>query len=257
MFQDEFLWILLVSFFIAIPAVLTGSASFITLPVLMHFGLDPRTAVGTNKPGILMMMLNGIVGFRRNYRGIPIRYYPILALMLLGSWTGAGLLQQIPGAWIRYGIMGLALAAAVPWRRGERGGVEREVNIRCNGHKRFTLYLYWMIGFIVGVYNGVLGPGALTVFISIFRYRMGLSIQQSIAFGNLVGFLGNLAAGIRFYLMGYVEPSVALAMMVGMLLGAQVGVRIGRRAPAKVLEWLIRVVLLALVVGLLIRGSVS
>ena len=256
LWSDAF-WLFLLSGIIAVPAVLTGGASFLTIPLLMHFGLEPRVAVATNKPGIFTMMLNGVVGFRRYYREMPWVYRLMPALIFLGSWVGAGLLRYLPVVWVKTLVLLLALAAALPWRWSaffKRRNANAGVRARTTAARPF---LVWTLGFIIAVYNGVLGPGTLTLFISLFRYRVGVSIRAAIGWGNLMGVVGNAAAMFHFILLGLVQPRAALAMMAGMFVGAQAGIRLGHRLPGRVLEWFLRVVLLVLVAGLVLRNAVG
>ena len=241
------IWIFLSALFISMPAVLTGSASFITIPLLIHFGLPPHTAVATNKPGIFTMMLTGLIGFRRHLREAPRFYWLMPVLMFAGGMTGAQLLHYLPQRWVQWAILILALFAALPHQGKRNEGNHLAVIPRPA--------IAWLSATVISLYNGILGPGTLTMFISLFRFRIGLSMPAAIAWGNLMGCLGNLGAIIQFGRLGLIRPGPALAMTAGMLIGSQIGVRVGRRVPSKYLEWLIRIVLIGLVVGLVVRNA--
>lgn len=240
------IWIFLASLIISVPAVLTGSASFITIPLLIHFGLSPHIAVATNKPGIFIMMLSGAIGFRTHLKEAPKSFWLLPVLMMAGGMTGAHLLRFLPSSAVKWTILVLALIAAFPYQR-----ILNQSKTYSNHPGRWI----WAFMIILSLYNGMLGPGTLTLLISTLRFRLGLSMQAAIAWGTLTGCLGNLGAILQFYQLGLIDIPAAFAMTAGMFLGSQLGVRAGRRLPTPVLEWLIRIVLVGLVIGLILRNS--
>ena len=56
---------LIVSFFVtSIVSVVTGSTSLITVPAMLQFGIEPRSAVATNMLALTLMNVGGSLSFR-------------------------------------------------------------------------------------------------------------------------------------------------------------------------------------------------
>ncbi len=245
-------WVVIgISAVCAVPGVLTGGLSYVTIPLLMSVGLEAHHAVATNKPAILLLGIMGIFGFRKELRHVPGRYWWLTVLMGVGSLIGAELLLILPVSWIRWGIILIAFVFVMPFRIP--GMPSARLTGTHNPKPTFSWPGFVGTGFLA-LYNGMLGPGTVTMLISLFRFRAGLPMRTAIALSHILGLIGNSVAMVRFAAAALIHWSYAGGLAAGIAAGAYFGVLLGRRLPVRWMEWLLRGVLVILIVRLL-RGS--
>src|SRR5450631_1079554 len=106
--------VLVVIFFLtSVISVVTGSTSLITVPAMLYFGMEPRTALATNMFALTFLSLGASFPLRRNAL-IDSRRLPILALLTsIGSIVGAVLLLFLPARSLNlivpFAMIGVAL----------------------------------------------------------------------------------------------------------------------------------------------------
>ncbi len=70
----------------------------------------------------------------------------------------------------------------------------------------------------------------------------------------MIGVTAAASAGI-YLARGYIDPGIAMPVMLGVLIGAALGVRILARTRQKVLRILYAIVIAALAVEMIVRGA--
>jgi uncharacterized protein len=92
----QLLLLVLVFFATSAISVVTGSTSLITVPAMLQFHIEPRTALATNMFALTFMSAGGAYPFLRG-EGVDRRRLPrLIVLTLAGSIIGAFLLLRIP-----------------------------------------------------------------------------------------------------------------------------------------------------------------
>src|ERR1700722_2576008 len=108
-------WICLAAVFFctAVISVVTGGTSLITVPVMMHFGIEPHVAVATNMLALIFLSLGGTLPFLKS-QTIPRKRLPtLIGLTLVGSIMGAFLLLFVPSRALPLVIATAMIAVAV------------------------------------------------------------------------------------------------------------------------------------------------
>src|SRR5690606_8592955 len=103
-----------------------------------------------------------------------------------------------------------------------------------------------VIGFIIGFYDGLFGPGTGSFFMLAFVALFGLSAARASAHTKILNVTSNLAALALFIPAGDVVWPAAAAMAVGQLIGGYLGALTGIRFGAKVIRPLVIIVSIAL-----------
>ncbi len=245
----EYVILFLICAFVSIPGVLVGSVSFITIPLLIAFGIAPHQAVATNKLPILVMGLTGFITRRKEVLPLGRKEVFYGLLMFGGGILGAAILKWIPPLWVEVIIFSLALLAALPIPTPNIRLKKQSMSIR-SFLEPFSLTL-------LAIYNGILGPGTMTLIISTFRFRGERELHMSIGLGNFLAGVGNVGAFLWFVHLGWVSWLAALSMMMGTFLGARIGTKVSHKVPEKLLEWTLRVVILVLVVVWIAKKIIS
>lgn len=204
-----------------------GGGGLISLPAYYLAGLPPVMAAGTNKlsacMGTLMASGKFIAGRRVDW------WTAILAALgaFPGSWLGTAVLTHIPEDTVRMMmIAAIPLVAVVVLRKKNSLEVERGfVPARLN--RPVSL----LIGFAVGFYDGMVGPGTGTFLILLFTMGLGMEAVLASGTAKIVNLASNLASLTELLLAGEVLIALgipaAICGMAGNFIGASMTMKKG------------------------------
>jgi uncharacterized protein len=137
--------------------------------------------------------------------------------------------------------------------------------LRLNGHypspegecayssRRVPLGFALMLG--AGALSGLLGIGSGAVKVLAMDRAMGLPFKVSTTTSNfMIGVTAAASAGV-YLARGYIDPGLAMPVMLGVLGGALAGSKLLISAPASILRWVFRGVLAALAIEMIYNGA--
>ena len=235
----EFLILAGAGFVASILNVIAGGGSFLTLPLLIFFGLPAVEANASNRLGVLAQNVGGVWGFHRHGIldwGWALRAtVPALAGAAFGTWMALRIGEQ---EFRR--ILATLMIVVTLWTLFDRGG---RLAAAFGGLRGRRVIL--AVGFgLAGVYAGFIQAG-VGFFILALTTVAGLDLVRGNAVKLLV-ILGTtlLSLGL-FAWAGTVVWVPGLALAVGSFGGSLVGVRL---AVLKGHAWIRGVVTLAIVV---------
>src|SRR5262249_42302212 len=106
-----------------------------------------------------------------------------------------------------------------------------------------------------GALSGLLGIGSGAMKVLAMDQAMCLPFKVSTTTSNfMIGVTAAASAGI-YLARGYIDPGIAMPVMLGVLAGATLGVRILARTRQKVLRIVYALVIAALAVEMIVRGA--
>ena len=106
-----------------------------------------------------------------------------------------------------------------------------------------------------GTLSGLLGIGSGAMKVLAMDQAMCLPFKVSTTTSNfMIGVTAAASAGI-YLARGYIDPGIAMPVMLGVLAGAALGVRILARTRQKVLRIVYALVIAALAVEMIVRGA--
>jgi len=235
----EFLVLVGAGFLASILNMIAGGGSFLTLPVLIFFGLPATEANATNRLGVLAQNIGGVWGFHRhgvlNWRWALRASVPALAGAAFGTW----LALQIGDQEFRR-VLATVMVVVTLWTLLDRGGrlAGRLAGLR---HKSVVL----AAGFaLAGVYAGFIQAG-VGFFILALTTVAGLDLVRGNAVKVLVILGTTLLSLALFAWAGKVQWVPGLALAIGSFAGSLVGVRL---TVLKGHAWVRGVVTIAIVV---------
>ena len=212
---------------------IAGGGGLISLPAYYLAGLPAPLAAGTNK---LSAGVGTIASTFRYIRGGKVLWRVGLlgaAGAIPGSWLGALLRQAIPEAAVRtMMIAAIPLVAAVVLR--QRSGISvRRVPVQ------WDLPMAAAIGFGIGFYDGLVGPGTGTFLIIAFTMLLGMEGVMASGTAKIVNLSSNISALLTLLTTGNVLFALglpaALCGVVGNWLGAGLTMKKGTRVIRTVL----------------------
>jgi uncharacterized membrane protein YfcA len=235
----HYLALFVVGFVAAVINAFAAGGSFLTLPLLLFFGLPAGLANGTNRVGVLAQNVSAAVGFHRHEK-LPVAWavgvsIPAVAGAAIGVWAALA----IPEVAFRriLSVIMVAVALATLLHRSFRGTSRSSV----------LSPTHWsMVAgfFVVGVYGGFLQAGV--GFLSLAMTSIaGFDLIQGNAIKVFAVMLLTFVSLAVFASSGHVQWPAGLALGLGNLLGAIVGVRV---AVMKGHAWLERIVTATIIV---------
>lgn len=226
---------------------MAGGGGLIQLPSLI-IGLPNKELpliLGTNKvPSIF-----GTAAAARNYfKNIKPDIPLTLTMMLpafIGSIAGAAMAAFVPIGFFRpFIVLLLILVAIYTWKKPELGMAE---NLKFTHSKRLVIVA--LIGFLIGFYDGIFGPGTGTFLVFFLVSVIGYAFLKASGTAKLVNIATNAGAILSFQLTGNIWWQLGLLLALANVTGAIIGSRMAIKGGSA----LVRKVFLAVIFLLIAR----
>ena len=225
-----------------------GGGGLVQLPALLITpGLSPVQALATNKLGSVMGTSAAATTYLRRVRVDPRAAVPACVCAVIGAGIGAQLATLVPGRVLTPLILVVLVGVAVfTMLRHELGALETDRAVR---HPVSMLVLTWVIGFVIGVYDGMFGPGTGTFLVILLVAVIGHSFVGASALAKIVNLSTNLGALAVFAWHG----SVIWVLGLGLGLANAIGGVLGARTALRRGSGFVRVIFLVVVGALCLR----
>lgn len=237
--------------FAGVVDAIAGGGGLITLPTLLLGGLDPVSALATNK-------LQGSVGtatatFRFTQAGMldfrSRETWRLAASSFGGAAVGAALVTVAPVEAMRVGLPFLLIAVALYFIFGPKLS-------DVDGRPRLSPVAFALgVAMPIGAYDGVFGPGTGSFFMIALVGLAGFGAVKAVARTKLLNLSSNLASLIIFVIGGHVVWTVGAVMGCGALIGARLGAGLALKHGVKLVRPLVIVVALALSLRLMLDAG--
>jgi len=225
---------------------IAGGGGMIALPALLSAGLPPVAALATNKlQSIVGTGMAALTYWRRGF--IDLRALALAVLLtFVGSLLGALAVKQIDTSLLNVAVPVALIAIACYFLFAPNlGDADRAARLR------FAVFVPVM-GFLVGFYDGIFGPGTGSFFTVGFVMLFGLGLTRASGHTKVLNLTSNLAALFIFIPAGDVVWSAAIVMAIGQIAGGYIGARTGIRFGARLIRPLAVVVSVILAIRLLL-----
>ena len=215
--QEYFYYILLVlvGLIAGVINTLAGGGSVMTLPILIFLGLPPALANGTNRVGIFLQTITGVLGFRsKGVSTMPYGLYWGLSA-LAGSVIGAELAIDIKGETFNK-ILGVVIILVVVLTL-----YKPKKSIITLG--RLTgKYFWWsfIAFFFIGIFGGFIQAGAGFFILLVLTQINHLDLVKSNALKSMIVAVYTLAALFVFIYHNQINWLYGLLLALGQTVGA-------------------------------------
>jgi uncharacterized membrane protein YfcA len=208
-----------------------GGGGLIQLPALLLGlpGATPAQILATNKFGAIFGTATSSVTYYRRVRPDLRTALPMAAVAYVGAIGGALVGLHIPkSAFNPIILVCLVGVGAYTLLRPRLG---HATALRYAGHRHTVVAV--LTGFVIGIYDGALGPGTGSFLVFTLVGLMGYAFVEASAKAKIANFATNLGALTVFAPGGHVILKVGLVMgmlnLLGGYLGARTAVRLGSR----------------------------
>ena len=224
-----------------------GGGGLVQLPALLLGvpGATPAQVLATNKFGSIWGTATSSVTYYRRVRPDLRTALPMAGVAYVGAVVGALIGLHIPKTAF-YPIILVMLISVGAYTLFTPSLGEATV-LRFSGH-RHTVFAM-LTGFVIGVYDGALGPGTGSFLVFALVGLMGYAFLEASAKAKIANFATNLGALTVFIPGGHVMWGIGAVMATTNLLGGYVGARTAVAQGSK----FIRIVFVVVVGAFIVR----
>jgi uncharacterized protein len=230
-----------------------GGGGLVQLPALVlgFPGASPAQLLATNKIASIFGTATSSVTYWRRVRPDLRTALPMAAVAFLGAIGGALLGLHIPKS--AFNPIILVMIVVVGAYTVARPALGQETALRFDGHRHTVVAM--VTGFLIGVYDGALGPGTGSFLVFALVGLMGYAFLEASAKAKIANFATNLGALVVFAPGGHVMWGIGAVMAAANLVGGYVGARTAVAKGSRFVRGVFIVVLVAFTVR--IGGSVT
>ena len=251
---------------------LTGLGGGVVLVPLLtiFFHVDLRYAIGASLVSVIATSSGSAAAYvREGFSNIRVGMFLEIATTL-GALLGAYLTAKVPASAIAI-IFGLTLvySAYVSRRTRPRAAVEQPpdplaTKLKMNGTfpdtsgiRSYNVYHVpagFGVMFGAGALSGLLGIGSGALKVVAMDQAMKIPFKVSTTTSNfMIGVTAAASAGV-YLSRGYIDPSLAMPVMLGVLLGSLIGTRVLVKTQTKSLRLVFSIVIVLLGAEMLFKG---
>lgn len=225
---------------------IAGGGGLIALPALLAAGVPPIAAFGTNKvQSVVGTAIAATTYWRKGY--VSLRALGLaIPLTFAGAFLGALAVKSIDTAVLEYAVPVALICIALYFMFAPRLTDD-------DRHSRFNFAIFAPImGFVIGFYDGGLGPGTGSFMTMGFVTLFGLGLTRAAGNTKVLNLTSNLGALALFIPSGDVVWPAAIAMAIGQVIGGYIGALTGIRFGARLIRPLVVVISILLALRLMI-----
>ena len=228
---------------------IAGGGGLLALPSLLLAGLDPVSALATNKLQGTFGTASATHTFWKKGMLDPSQHMLTIILVFIGAALGVAAVAYAPTTLLSAALPPLLIAIAIYFALTPKlSNFESPPKLQRNW---FTFAFAPVIGF----YDGIFGPGTGSFFMLTLVALFGLGVVAATGQTKLFNFTSNIASLVMFALGGKIVWVVGLVMGVGQLVGAQVGARLAIRNGAAIIRPLLVLVCIGMAIRLLLNPA--
>lgn len=223
---------------------IAGGGGLISLPAYLLAGLPPYQAIATNKMSATMGTSASTARYLKNGYVDWQAAVPCMVMAILGANLGARLILLIPQQYIQYLLLGtLPVVAIVVLRRKPAPSGEQTAGAMPRSRQ---LILAAAFSLVIGVYDGLYGPGTGTFLLMLYTGLCKMSLERASGTVKLVNLSSNVTSFVLFLTKGQVLVTLGLISGGFCLLGHVIGSGMMMKNGSRIVRPVIIVVLVLL-----------
>jgi uncharacterized membrane protein YfcA len=219
---------------------IAGGGGLLALPSLMLAGLDPISALATNKLQGTFGTASATYTFWKRGLLTPKNHTLEIALVFASAALGVLAVAYVPIRFLHYAMPIMLVSVALYFAftpQLSKSGSKPKLGIAV-----FSFCIAPLIGF----YDGIFGPGTGSFFIATLVGLFGFGILQATGRTKMLNFASNCAALLMFVFTGKIVWVIGLSMGLAQIVGAQLGARMAIANGAKIIRPLLVLVCCAM-----------
>lgn len=237
------------AFFAGFIDSIAGGGGLILLPAFLLAGVPAQYALGTNKLVAITGTSTALINFIRSGKVI----WNIAIVGLIASFFGSILgtksilffNEEIVTKIILWVLPITALITFIP---------KKQIKSVTSDFTKTDIYIIApIICFIVGFYDGFVGPGAGTFFILSFYIFLGMNLVNASAVAKILNLASGVGAFITFAIAGKVIYMLALPLIIANVIGSYIGSKIAIKKGHSFVRLIIIAVFIIMFISMVIK----
>ncbi len=233
-------------FFAAFVDSIAGGGGVISAPAYLALGFPSHITLGTAK---FSGVLSGAVPILRYGKSKKIQWksaWIAVITCIAGSYLGSLLALQLSERTLQMVMLGVLpfVAAFLILRKNNKDRVVEEAVIITPK----MMIQSGVIGFVIGIYEGLLGPGTGTFLIIAFTSILNFDMLTASGTAKVVNYAGTVTAAVTFLFSGKVLLIYALPTALCGMLGSYIGSGLAIKNGDKIIRPLMTLVVVLLFV---------
>ncbi|MEI6860522.1 MAG: TSUP family transporter [Shewanella sp.] len=201
---------------------IAGGGGLLSIPALLTVGINPHTALGTNKLAACFGSSTAAYTYYKQNLFTPHLWYHTFIATFIGAVSGTFFVYLIDSYWLEKLLPLIIIIIAIyTLLKPNAMGSSTFTSLK----KPASNIKQWRQGFPLGFYDGFAGPGtgAFWTITSTTYYK--LPLLHSCGLARAMTFTSNLTSLVIFITLGQVNVIIGLSMGLCMMLGSFVGAR--------------------------------
>ncbi len=224
---------------------IAGGGGLLALPSLLLAGLDPVSALATNKLQGTFGTASATHTFWKKGLLQPAQHKAEIAMVFVGAALGVLCVSVAPTQLLEKIIPPVLILVALYFAFSAKLSVY-------GGKSRLPLAAFaFALAPAIGFYDGIFGPGTGSFFMLTLTALFGIGLIEATARTKLLNFTSNIASLLVFAAGGHIVWTIGLVMGAAQFAGAQIGARVAIANGAKIIRPLLVIVCLAMAAKLL------
>jgi len=215
--NEVFVALLAIAFVAGFVDSVAGGGGLIMMPMLLTIGLQPHMALGTNKlASTLGTTISAGVYIKKRFFNPRLWLLTIVSTFigaLIGTFTAWIMSSDALKKIIPVFIILVAVYVLLPCRKQTHRPVTKP-------GKRSDIAL----GSLLGFYDGFIGPGTGSFWVSMSMLIYKIDIMQASAIARSMNFVSNIVSCLTFMALSSVNYSMGLSLGLALMLGSYIGV---------------------------------
>jgi uncharacterized protein len=225
---------------------IAGGGGLLALPSLLLAGLDPVSALATNKLQGTFGTASATHTFWKKGLLNPSQHKAEILTVFVGAALGVLTIAYVPTKLLQ-GLMPILLIAVAIYF-----AVSPKLSVQGSNPKLGPAVFAFALAPAIGFYDGIFGPGTGSFFMLALVSLFGLGVIEATGRTKLFNFTSNIASLLMFVFAGKIIWLVGLTMGIAQLIGAQLGARVAIANGVKVIRPLLILVCCAMAIKLLL-----
>ena len=221
-------------FIAGIINTLAGGGSNLTLPALMVMGMPADIANATNRVGVIMQSIVGVLGFKKAKKLETSDITPVLIPTLVGGLVGSLLASYSPTEYLKplllFSMISMTLIMLI--KPGVISPPEGTIP-----HKIREKPSAWIALFIAGVYGGFVQAGVGFILIAALAGTLRYDLIRTNALKMLCTIAFTVISLAVFIWNDQIMWIPGLILAVGTMFGSHLAVKFALKANPKTLKW--------------------
>ncbi len=225
----SFALLVLAIFFAGFVDAIAGGGGLIQTPALLLTFADKNqvSVVGTSKLAAFFGTTTAAIKYRTSIKTDPRLLLAMVLPAFIGSAIGALLASHISPEIFKRAIFFMMIAIFIyTWAKPELGKVHLDKH-----SKKKLMTIGGIAAFVIGFYDGLIGPGTGTMLMIFLVAVMGFAFVGASAIAKVVNASTNLASiivvGIKLGLMWQLGIALGIANLAGGYLGSHLALKKG------------------------------